>query len=278
MARPSRNDLDTLVFFLGGHDLEMVTIRQLLEAQGVAFHDRHLAWGAAASAYDQEIAAALRAGRLPILVELKLDLSCPLEAVRVVDHHNEQAGQATALEQVFQWLGLPPAAWTRWFELVAANDRGHIAAMLALQPPATLQELRRVREADRAAQGVSAAEEVAAPAAVAACRQCAAGRLSVVDWTFDRVSAVADRMERALGGPGYENLLVRGPHTTTFFGDGPAVEFLTCGFPGSPKERWWGGDLPRRGFWGGTLAGQEVEEALVDFLASPPAAAEPSSP
>lgn len=43
-----------LSFFLGGRDLEMVTIRDLLLASGVDsadVHDAELRWGAKASAY-----------------------------------------------------------------------------------------------------------------------------------------------------------------------------------------------------------------------------------
>ena len=37
------------VFLLGGQDLEMQTIRALLQEHGQDFHDRELRWGARAS-------------------------------------------------------------------------------------------------------------------------------------------------------------------------------------------------------------------------------------
>ena len=155
------------IFFLGGYDLEMVTIRDLLAEVGAAFHDQRLAWGARASAYRDEIEGALASGRIPVLIELDHDLDVPARfyegeatlaslprgtALRV-DHHGRRTvtGTPTSLEQVFRILGLPPERWTRHFELVAANDRGHVRAMLALNPPATPGELRSVREADRRA-------------------------------------------------------------------------------------------------------------------------------
>jgi hypothetical protein len=201
-----------------------------------------------------------------VLVELELDLPLPEGRYILVDHHGERAGRdrPTSLEQVFALLHLPAERWTRWFELVAANDRGHIPAMLALQPPATLDEIEQVRRLDRAAQGVTAEQELAAPAAVASAQRVADGRLTVVEWPFPRVSPVADRMEPALGGPGYRNLLVGGPEEVAFFGQGHAVAFLNQRFPGG----WYGGELPVRGFWGHHRALAVVQPTLAEFLVS----------
>ena len=256
---------DELAFFLGGYDLEMVAIRDLLEREAPGrYHDRHLAWGAKASVYAAEIATELAAGRTIVLVELELDQTLPEARHVVVDHHGPRSGRdrPTSLEQVFALLRLPAARWTRWLRLVAANDRGHIAAMRALDPPATREELDQTRRRDRAAQGVTDEQEQAAPAAVAAVRVVAEGRLTVVDWPFDRTSPVADRMETALGGPGYRNLLVGGVEQVAFFGAGDAVAFLDQRFPGG----WYGGELPVRGFWGHHRPLADVAVVLAEFL------------
>lgn len=240
---------DTPVFFLGGHDLEMVTIRDLLAAEGVRFHDHDLAWGAKASAYLREIQAALAAGLRPVLVELENDLPPNLAAqVDWIDHHGPRAGadQPTSLHQVFARLGLPPARWTRHYDLVAANDRGHIRAMLALNPPATRDELLSIRAADRAAQGCTPEDEAAARAAIAARDSRAGGQLTVLRLATSRTSPAADLMEPALGGAGYVNLLILSPAEVNFFGSGSHVQSLTQAFPGG----WYGGALPERGFWG----------------------------
>src|SRR5947209_1249501 len=122
-------DAAKYIFFLGGRDLEMSTIRELLSshAQG-RFHDRGLAWGARTSAYRDEIARALEAGQTPVLVELEDDVGLDPARVVVVDHHGTKAGhdRPTSLEQVFALLGRPRDEWSRWFALVAANDRAHI--------------------------------------------------------------------------------------------------------------------------------------------------------
>jgi len=63
------------IFLLGGHDLEMLTIRELLHAHAPeCFVDKGLSWGARASAYRGEIEAVLKAGLTPVLVELVDDI------------------------------------------------------------------------------------------------------------------------------------------------------------------------------------------------------------
>jgi hypothetical protein len=238
---------DRWFFFLGGDDLEMVTIRELLVRHAPGqYHDRKLSWGARASDYRTEIEAALIRGDVPVLVELAMDLPLDPDKVIVVDHHGEQSGMGkpTALEQVFKLLRLSSEAWTRWHALVAANDRGYIPELLAVG--ATPEEIRQVRSADRAAQGVTPKEETQAERAVAEAETTADDRLTVVRLPHRRTSAAADRLERVLGGPGYENLLVLSPDQVNFFGVGEIVVALDKSFPGG----WYGGGLPDRGFWG----------------------------
>ncbi len=255
-------------FFLGGHDLEMVTIAALLRerAPGVPVHDGGLSWGAKASRYEPRIRAAIDAGRQPALVELADDLPDDLRAGPLaplfVDHHGEAAGavRPTALHQVFELLRLPPSAWTHELELVAANDRGHVKAMLDLG--ASMDEIRRIRSADRAAQGVTMMDEARAAEAVAAARIVAGGALTVVDSPHDRTSPIADRLDDRLGGPGFRNLVIHCPKETSFFGRGELVYELDRAFPGG----WYGGALPERGFWGISPAQRAVEGWLVDRI------------
>ncbi len=235
------------VFFLGGRDLEMVTIRGLLQEEAPGrWHDRGLDWGAKASAYAAEIEAALVGGRIPVLVELQLDVPLPPSGYLVIDHHDDQAvGRPTALEQVSALLQLPGSRWTRWFELVAANDRGHIRAMLALDPSATVEEIQAVRAADRAAQGMTSDEERQAATAAAGSRVLADGRLTVLELPHERASASVDWLEPALGGPGYENVLVYSPHSVNFFGDRRVIDGLLARFPGGGS----GGASRDYGYW-----------------------------
>jgi hypothetical protein len=253
-------------FLLGGHDLEMVEIRRLLERHAPGrFFDKNLAWGAALSAYRDELLEALRHGEKPVLIELADDLSPDLfdrGRIIVVDHHGPLAGhdKPTSIEQVFSLLNLPPDTWTRRLVLVAANDRAHVAGMRAIG--ASPAEIAEIRAADRGAQGVTTADEAEAVRAIAARRR--EGRLTIIETTSRTSSAIADRVLPEMGGPGYERLLVVMPGKVAAFGDGAAIQELGRAFPGS----WWGGDLPLAGYWGmQLLADREIAmQMLVKML------------
>jgi len=260
MAEPSD------FYFLGGRDLEMAEIAKLLAEHAPGrVHDKQLAWGARLSAYRAELMRAVAAGETPVLVELEDDL--PPDAfdracsVVVIDHHGSRAGQdrPTSIEQVFVRLGLPAKAWTRRLALVAANDRGHIAGMREIG--ASREEMTAIRAEDRATQGVSATDEVEAVRAMASRRM--RGRAAWVETTSNTSSAIADRMHADVGGPGYERLIVVMPGKVAAFGDGTMIEALRLAFPGS----YWGGDLPRAGFWGMDLPGKAERQQTLERIA-----------
>jgi CRISPR-associated protein Cas1 len=251
-----------LVFFLGGYDLEMVTIRDLLAQESRPCHDRGLSWGARASDYRTEIEAVLAQEQVPVLVELANDLSLDLAQVILVDHHGAYAGEdrPTSLHQVFELLALPPERWTRWFELVAVNDWGYVPALVAMG--ASQEEIIKVRAADRAAQGITAAEEAAGEQAAASAKSMVHGKLTIVQLPHARTATVTDRLAPELGGPGYENLVVYSPEEVNFFGTGELVYALDEAFPGG----WYGGALPERGFWGHGEPVPEVLPVLLEHL------------
>ncbi len=246
------------VFFLGGHDLEMLEIRRVLEAHASRFHDGGLRWGAKASAYRREIEECLSARSIPVLIELEDDLGIDPSERIVVDHHGAAAGEdaPTSLEQVIALLGLAPTGMTRRQRLIAANDRGHIVALR--DAGATNEEVAAIRAEDRAAQGITEEEEVAAANAVREAESRCGGRLTLVRCPHSRLAAISDRLEDALGGPGYRNLLVLSPVEVNFSGAGSVVLALRDGLPGS----WSGGALPERGYWGVA----PVPEGIVDLV------------
>jgi hypothetical protein len=237
----------TMMFMLGGADLEMAEIRKLLDAEGVQYVDKGLTWGAKASAYQTEIEALLAQGTKPVLIELEEDL--PKEMIAqcmIVDHHGKRAGadKPTSLHQVFALLELPAVRWTRRMELVAANDRGYIPALQEVG--ATMEEIRQIRVGESGAP----AEMVEATRAAIAEREID-GRLTVVRLPHTRSGLLCDMMHPALGGVGYDRLLVitsDGQKLTevNFYGDGTAIETLDKRFPGG----WKGGSLPKYGYWG----------------------------
>jgi hypothetical protein len=249
------------VFFLGGRDLEMETIRALVEETlGTgAVRDHGLGWGARLSDYAADLAA-LPPSAVPVLVELVLDIPVPADAV-VIDHHGTRAGAdaPTSLEQVFRLLALPAERWNRHLALVAANDRGHVRALRAMG--ATVAEIDAIRAADRRAQGITEAEEAAGEAALAASDTRLDGALTVIRLPHARTAVAMDRLAAATADDTIDNVLVFAPGEVDFFGIGAAVAALDTAFPGG----WSGGDLPEAGFWwhGEPLPDEDV---LVDVL------------
>lgn len=255
------------VFFLGGLDGEMVAIREWLTQQGVEFQDHHLSWGARASDYEAEIGRALANHKQPVLVELTLDLAeSVLTRCVVVDHHGERAGldQPSSLEQVCGRLGYSREQFTanRWWMLVAANDKGHIRAMRALNPPASAAEIRAVRTADLKAQGVTDNDFAIARAALASRVSKCAGRLTIARCSNNRTGLVAEMMEPFFGGPGFQNLLVLGASEVGFYGAGEFVRVLAEASP-PPPNSWYGGSLPEVGFWGARLQALSFDPAAL---------------
>lgn len=248
------------VFFLGGYDLEMVTIRDILMSRGQIVRDHGLAWGAKSSDYRAEITASLDTRKTPVLVELVDDLNLLPSRIIMVDHHGSQAGKEmlTSLEQIFAGLNLPQYQWSRHYALVSANDRGYIPAMLEIN--ATKDEIQDIRPMDRKLQGITEAEEREAEAALSNLQLLAEGELTVVHLPHRKSAAICDRLDITTGGNGYRNLLIICPGEIDYFGLGSVVCALAEAFP---SGSWWGGALPDYGYWG---SDQAEAAAVLTFL------------
>lgn len=152
-----------LVFLLGGHDLEMQTIADILKENGIEFHDNSLKWNnAMASCYKQQFE---KYGNMPGViiygVELCYDITEIYSNYRLIDHHGEYEERPSSLEQIAHIIGVK---MDRYMTLVAANDSRYIPGMK--DAGASDDEIKKIREKDRAAQGVTAEIEDAAEAAV----------------------------------------------------------------------------------------------------------------
>lgn len=262
---------ESLIFFLGGSDAEMVQIEKRLAEAGASFQNKGLGWGAHASAYATEIAQASAEGKTIVLVELdnmsapktdwspeKVAVTLP-EGTIVVDHHGERASEPASILQVLNLIGLEP---DRWDNLIAANDAGFIPAMLAIG--ATPEEVASVRLADRNAQGITPEMEAEAERAISCAKT--SGRLTVVQMAHSKSATVTDRLHKGAGGPGYDQLLIiSGDGEKNFFGDGKLCQSLKEKFEG-----WNGGSgLGEEGgnaFWGGYPDATEVENFIREKL------------
>ena len=183
------NDKARFIFLLGGADLEMHTIRRLLDKNGYRYYDRHLRWdNACLSAYRKEIAEYTEDDTpLWIGIELQEDMIPPTRYVSI-DHHNCNAHKPSSLEQLAEWLDIP---LSRQEQLIAANDRAYIPGMKALK--ASEVEVARIRQADRACQGVTEEEEKLAEQAIREHTQVYKN-LIVVRALCHRFSPICDRL------------------------------------------------------------------------------------
>lgn len=120
----------TKVFFLGGADLEMETIKSLLKDNGYLFVDKELDWSnAKLSAYREEFEKYPSEEYEVYAVELQEDIdlsSRPEGYYNRIDHHNELQDEPSSLEQVAKLIG---HKLTGYEKLVAANDKGYYPAM-----------------------------------------------------------------------------------------------------------------------------------------------------
>lgn len=197
------------LFLLGGYDLEMLTIKQMLEGrEDCVVLDQHLHWGnALLSAYQSDLQR--YEGYEVYGIELKEDIPLPVLYTRI-DHHNDWNGKPSALEQVAAILEV---SLNRFQQLVSANDKGYIPAMQAL--PATDEEIAEIRRKDREAQGVSKADELLAEQSVhnSLSRY---GSLLVVESLTPCFSPICDRLFP------YHRLLVFTDTEWMFYGEGKA--------------------------------------------------------
>lgn len=149
------------IFLLGGRDLEMITIRDLLIEHGykdgriepdapLLYFDRDLEWGAQWSAYSDIVNNARYAEYTIYGIELGVDMDLRGKC-RLVDHHNCKAFKRTSLLQVAELLGIKKDKLTERQKLVSANDWGHRAGLR--EAGATEAEIRSIRIEDLTKQG-----------------------------------------------------------------------------------------------------------------------------
>lgn len=132
------------VFLLGGHDLEMAEISRILDKYGILYHDNNLGWNNAKLSSYSEL---FNNNDRFVGIELTTDIAPPKNYL-LIDHHNENVGKPSAIEQVAELLGIE---LTREQQLIAANDKGFIPAMEALG--ATPKEIAEIRRLDQIFKG-----------------------------------------------------------------------------------------------------------------------------
>ena len=227
-------DYSHCLFLLGGHDLEMKTIRDLLSANQVPYADKNLRWNnAKLNEYVDEIQEFLAkhpAGQI-FGIELTNDLPFSLPSYQPIDHHNEFSDRPSALEQVLRLLNLP---MEHRHKLIAANDSHYITGMQAVG--ATPEDIAAIRWEDRKAQGVSEEDERLAELAIAQNLKCY-GSLLIVQAYCSSFSPICDRLYP------YSSLLIYTEDEWTFYGKGAnnVLELLKADYQ-QGKLYYGGGD------------------------------------
>lgn len=216
------------LFLIGGSDLEMATIKRLLtdngfsEGQNIA--DHHLRWGAKLSDY-QNLFNDLRTF---VGIELTQDVDPPPRYINI-DHHNENSYKSSSLEQVIELLKNDlklKIEFTRDLQLIAANDKGYITAMLELN--ATKEEIADIRQRDREAQGVTEEDERLAEESILNHLTVEKG-ITVVQSLTSHFSAITDRLYPC------SKLLIYTDNEMTYYGEG--ISRLTFAFDELIKQQ-----------------------------------------
>ena len=197
------------IFLLGGNDLEMTTIKNLLVNAGEQFETHDLRWdNAKLSSYEKTLEEYGNSPDYQIYeIELNEDIPHPDNYVRI-DHHNDFANKPSSLEQVAKLLDL---AMDRHMQLVAANDARYIPGMIKLG--ASREEIDDIRRADRAAQWVSEEDERLAEESLKSSKGNAYD-LYVVKSLTSKFSTICDRMYP------YRRLLIYNDDVAEFYGEG----------------------------------------------------------
>ena len=194
------------VFLIGGHDLEMLTIKKLLMDNGFSeektIADLNLQWGAKLSDYQN----LFNDSQTFVGIELTQDVAPPPHYINI-DHHNQNSNKSSSLEQVAELLG---------FELnheqllIAANDSGYIPAMLEMG--ATPKEVADIRRRDREAQGVTGEDEQLAEQSIRENITVENG-ITVVKSLTSKFSTITDRLYPC------EQLLIYTDDELTYYGE-----------------------------------------------------------
>ncbi len=235
------------VFLLGGYDLEMKTIKKLLDRYSQEYYDYALSWGAKLSAYGER----LKNDYLYIGIELIEDIEPPANYL-VIDHHNDMQSNKSALEQVADILGVE---LSRREMLIALNDSGYIPVMKKFG--ATQNEINEIRKKDRKAQGVTNRDEALAIESIK--MQKKEGSTIIIKALTDKFSTIADRLYG-------QNILIYNGRKLNYYGEG--VEEIVEKFRHIVEEKkaYYGGGFGFFGFDEESFTKREILEFRDEIL------------
>lgn len=234
----------SFVFLLGGHDLEMFEIEKILKSEGIQYFDEKLEWNnALLSQYTKK----LNTQDFFVGVELVTDTETP-EHYLLIDHHNEHSSKPSSIEQVAKLLDIE---LTRDQQLVAANDRGYIPAMLEMG--ATPEVVADIRKRDKVAQGVTDEDERLAEQSIQENLIVEKG-ITIIKSLTSRFATITDRLFP------YSQLLIYTDHELTCYGEG--VSALITSFEKLVKQQKAYSGGGEKGFFGVGLNSSPTSELM----------------
>lgn len=219
-------------FLLGGLDLEMKEIENILIEKNIKFTNRNLEWGARLSSYsdlfnDDEIFVA---------IELIEDCKPPKNYLKI-DHHNEFSYKKSSIEQVAELINYK---LNRYQQLVAINDRGYIPMLRCFG--ASEEEIREIRKKDKFYQGVIEQDEVLADRSI---KEMKIDKIPFVRSYSKKFSPISDKLFLL----GYQEYVIFDVDSLNYYGD--KVNYLIRAFSDEIKKgiAYFGGDR-NYGFFG----------------------------
>ncbi|MCX6279676.1 MAG: hypothetical protein NT004_16500 [Bacteroidetes bacterium] len=242
-------------FLLGGHDLEMVEIENLLvdyqesdnpEFQ-IEYSDLGLGWGAKLSSYSS-IISRIQARNI-VGIELSEDIPAPTNYMSI-DHHDDKSYLPSSIEQVAELLRHP---LSRYQMLVAINDRLYIQGLMDYV--ATKEEIDEIRVKDRKAQGVTKTDEELALQSIHKNLTIEFGVMVVKSLT-PKFSAITDRLFP------YASLLIYNDQELNYYGKNIKILIEEyAGMIGTGKAYFRDAE---NGFWG-VKQGYLQEKEILDL-------------
>jgi hypothetical protein len=180
--KQNNNVKNEMVFLLGGYDLEMLEIKNILIKNSKHFIDKKLSWGAKLSSYKD----ILNDTTLYYGIELIEDIQPPKNYISI-DHHNENQIKKSSIEQVAEILHIE---LNRYQKLISLNDSGYIPAMQKFG--ATEVEIDFIRQKDRAIQGATNEDEILAKLSIE--NGLKNGEIFVVEAQTEIFSTIVDKI------------------------------------------------------------------------------------
>lgn len=198
------------IFLLGGYDLEMLAIKNMLQENDIEYFDKELSWCNAT--LDQYSTILEKYGAYSDYmiygIELRISKKDRLpQNYNDIDHHNNLNTLPSSLEQVAEILQI---SLTREQLLIAANDKGYIPAMQQLG--ARKDEIDEIRRRDREAQGVRKEDELLAEKAIE--NKFTENGIIVIQSETNRFSPITDRIFP------YDKLLIYTDEELMYYGKG----------------------------------------------------------